>query len=92
LRIFSEELEHPTQASRVRVNVFEMAAPPSGEPTPASAELRRPGYLVTEDREGVVRVIKTLGFDDTREAAMARARAHVRMLEAQRYRIIAPAA
>jgi hypothetical protein len=92
MRVFQEEFEHPALASRVRVNVFQMDAPPAGEPTPASAELRRPGFLVTEDWEGTVRVTKTLGFYDTREAALERARARVRDLEARRFRPVAPAA
>jgi hypothetical protein len=77
MRLFQQELDHPTQASRVRVNVFEQ---PEG------------GWLVTEDRSGTATVIKTLGLFDDREAALAAARRQVDELTRQRYRPLSSAA
>jgi hypothetical protein len=77
VRIFQEQLAHPSQASQVRVNVFEQ---PEG------------GWLVTEDRTGTATVVKTLGLFDEREAALAAARRHVEGLARQRYRPLTSAA
>jgi len=75
--VWREEFEHPTQASRVRLNVYEQ---PEG------------GYLVTEDRIGTVTVVATLGAYDDREAAVARAAARADELRRQRYRALTSAA
>jgi hypothetical protein len=77
LKVFEQSLAHPTQASRARLNVFEL---PEG------------GFLVTEDRVGATTVVATLGLFDTRDAALARARSRAAELEAQRYRALPPAA
>ena len=77
MKIFEQSLSHSTQASLVRLNVFEL---PEG------------GFLVTEDRIGVTTVVATLGLFDTRDAALARARSRAAELEAQRYRALPPAA
>ena len=76
MRIQQETFEHPTQASRVRLTVFEHPE----------------GYLVTEERIGTVTVVATLGLFDDREAARARAQTRARDLEAQQYRPVASAA
>jgi hypothetical protein len=76
MRILQESFEHPTQASRVRLTVFEQPE----------------GYLVTEERIGTVTVVATLGLFDEREAALARVRTRVGDLQAQRYRPVASAA
>jgi hypothetical protein len=81
------DLEHPTQASRVRLAVFQTA---QGQGTvdglPAA-----PGYLVTEDRLGAGKVVSTLGFYPDREAAVQKLRDRSRQLQAQRYRPVASA-
>ena len=77
MKIFDQSLSHPTQASVVRLNGFEL---PEG------------GFLVTEDRIGVTTVVATLGLFDTRDAALARARSRAEELQAERYRAIPPAA
>ena len=77
MKLLEQTLEHPTQASRVRLNVFEL---PEG------------GWLVTEDRIGATTVVATIGLFDTRDAALARARARAAELAAQRYRAIPTAA
>ena len=49
--LYSEEMQHPTQASLVRLNVYELdipAAPVYG----MDALMRQGRYLVTEDRIG----------------------------------------
>jgi hypothetical protein len=77
MKLLEQTLEHPTQASRVRLNVFEL---PEG------------GFLVTEDRIGSATVVATLGLFDARDPALARARGRAAELEAQRYRAIPAAA
>jgi hypothetical protein len=77
MKVLSQEYEHPTQVSRVRLQVFEVP----GE-----------GYLVTEDRIGTVTVVATLGLFSTREAALRRLDSRGRELMGQRYRPVAPAA
>jgi hypothetical protein len=77
MKAFEQTLEHPTQASRVRLNVFAL---PEG------------GFLVTEDRIGAATVVATLGLFDARDAALERARSRAAELEAQRYRAIPDAA
>ena len=76
MRIFQEVLEHPVQASRVRLNVFEDTD----------------GYLVTEARIGTVTVVATLGLFGTRDQALARAQKRIHELEAQLYRTVTKAA
>lgn len=76
MRIHEEEFEHPVQASRVRLRVFEQPE----------------GYLVTEERIGTVTVVATLGLFADRQAALGRVAARVRDLEAQRYRAVASVA
>jgi hypothetical protein len=76
MRIHQETFEHPIQASRVRLTVFEQPE----------------GYLVTEERIGTVTVVATLGLFDEREAALARARMRAHDLQAQQYRPVASAA
>jgi hypothetical protein len=78
------EFEHPTQASRVRLSVYEQR-PPEVE-TVAGLLPREPGYLVTEDRVGAGKVVSTLGFFRARDEALACLRARARQLELQRYR------
>jgi hypothetical protein len=76
MRVFSEDYEHPTQASSVRLSVFQQPE----------------GFLVTEERRGTVTVVKTLGVFERREDALARALARGQDLTQQRYRQAAPAA
>jgi len=75
--ILHRELAHPTQASRVLLNVFEQ---PQG------------GFLVTEHRRGSVTVVRTLGCYDEREPALAAAERRAAELVAQRYTPVAAAA
>ena len=81
--------EHPQQASRVRLVVYEK---PAGlthvEGMPDDA-----GYLVTEEWWGAGKVVKTLGFYPDRAAALERLAGRAEELERQRYRpVVAPAA
>jgi hypothetical protein len=80
--VHEEIFVHPTQASRVRLRVFEK--PP--EPTVAGMGPDQPGYLVTEERIGARTVFNTLGFLSTREEALARLRERAGELAQQRYR------
>jgi hypothetical protein len=90
MKIASEEYEHPTQASRVRLNVFEQ--PPGPNPPGIDMPSESGGFLVTEERIGTVTVVSTLGFYDSREAAMDRLKERARQLELQQYRPAASAA
>lgn len=71
MTLATREFAHPTQASRVRLNVYQ---PETG------------GFLVTEERDGTRTVVATLGLYDSKEAALARVEERARALEAQRYR------
>jgi hypothetical protein len=88
--IFSETLEHPTQVSKVRINVYEQPPTPNapGIDTPTTGG----GYLVTEERIGTTKVIATLGFFDRKDDALARARRRADELKAQLYRPVPAAA
>lgn len=66
----TRELVHPSQASRVRLRVYE---PQTG------------GYLLTEERQGTSTVISTLGLFDRREEALGRLEARAAELVRQRY-------
>jgi hypothetical protein len=88
--VFAETFEHPTQVSRVRINVYDEPPAPNapGIDTPTTSG----GYLVTEERIGTTKVIATLGFFDRKEDAVARARARAEQLKAQLYRPVPAAA
>lgn len=88
--IFQESYEHPTQASRVRINVYEQ--PPMPNPPGIDLPTTDGGYLVTEDRIGTTTVVATLGFFGRKEEALARARRRIEELKAQRYRPVPAAA
>jgi hypothetical protein len=76
MALVTREFVHPTQASRVRLRVYQ---PETG------------GFLVAEEREGARTVVATLGLYDSKEAALARIEERSRALEAQRYRPAAAA-
>ena len=86
--IAKEEYSHPTQASRVILSVFEEKAggsPVEGLPDEA-------GFLVTESWLGASKVVKTLGFFDGRESALARMKSRGQELERQAFRPVPSAA
>ena len=76
MRIFRSEYEHPTQASRVGLSVFE---------TPQ-------GFLAVEDRSGPSTVNSTLGVFASRDEALARVHGRAEELQRQRYHPIAATA
>jgi hypothetical protein len=79
---------HPTQASDVRLTVFERAAdtsPVEGLPDDA-------GFLVTETWLGTSTVVKTLGFFPARAEAAACLRRRAEALSRQLFRPVTPAA
>jgi len=90
MRLQRLELEHPTQASRVALNLYEQPAAPNppGIDTPSE----KGGFLVTEERIGVTTVVNSLGFFESREAAQERFRTRAEELRLQRYRDALPAA
>lgn len=80
--------QHPQQASRVRLAVYDQPAGTSSvEGMPDDA-----GFLVTEEWRGAGTVVKTLGFYPDRTAALERLAARAKELELQRYQPVAPAA
>ena len=90
MRLQRVELEHPTQASRAALNLYE--EPPAPNPPGIDTPSENGGYLVTEERIGVTTVISSLGLFDTREAAEQRFRRRAEELRLQRYRDVATAA
>ena len=90
MRLTRLELEHPTQASRVALNLYEQA--PAPNPPGIDTPSENGGFLVTEERIGTTTVIKSLGFFETREAAQDGLRKRAEELKLQRYRDVAPAA
>lgn len=70
MSVTTREFAHPHQASRVRLRVYE---PETG------------GYLVTEERLGAWKVVRTLGLFDKREEAEGRLEARAGELVGQRY-------
>jgi hypothetical protein len=72
MKIFEETLEHPTLGT-ARINIYELVQPASG-------------WLVTEDRNGTIPVVKTVGLFDDRDAALAVAQRRLEELRQQRYR------
>ena len=83
-----EEFAHPTQASRVRLNVFEQ--PAGGSPVEGLPD--EGGFLVTEERIGTVTVVSTLGFFGDKDSAQARLRERGAELQGQSYRPVSTAA
>jgi hypothetical protein len=83
--VHEEILVHPTQASRVRLRVFDR--PP--EPAVAGMGPDQGGFLVTEERIGARTVVNTLGFLGTQDEAIARLRARAAELARQQYRSLA---
>jgi hypothetical protein len=90
MRLQRVELEHPTQASRVALNLYEQ--PPAPNPPGIDTPSENGGFLVTEERIGAGTVISSLGLFDTREAAQERFRRRIEELKRQRYRDAATAA
>jgi hypothetical protein len=90
MRLQRLELEHPTQASRVALSLYEQA--PAPNPPGIDTPSEKGGYLVTEERIGVTTVISSLGLFDSREAAQERFRRRAEELRLQRYRDALPAA
>ena len=88
MRIHHEVYEHPSQASRVRLNVYEYRP----ESTVMGLGPPEPGYLVTEDRVGTTTVVATLGYFPRAEEALARVRDRAHELHSQSYRSPTPAA
>lgn len=76
MKLLEEEFRHPTEASLVRLRVFQQPG----------------GFLATEEHRGAATVYRTLGLFDTRQAAEDRVRERVTQLGTQRYRKVAPAA
>jgi hypothetical protein len=67
MRILQQEYEHPTQASRLRLNLYRYAPP--AQQAVAGLLPDQGGYHLTEDRIGAGTVVAGLGFfADERQA------------------------
>lgn len=86
MTIHSEDYEHPTQASRYRLNVFDQPA------ESAVAGLPSGGFLVTEERIGTHTVVATLGGFPDKEAALQCLRQRAAELQRQGWVRLEPAA
>jgi hypothetical protein len=71
MQLLQEEFRHPTQASLVRLRVFQQPG----------------GFLVTEENQGAATVVRTLGLFDVREQAEARVRDRAAQLATQRFEL-----
>jgi hypothetical protein len=75
MRIQQQEYEHPTQVSRLRLNLYRYA-PPQEQPV-AGMLPGQAGYHLTEERIGAGTVVASLGFfpreQDARERFTRRA-------------------
>jgi hypothetical protein len=80
--------QHPTQASEVRLTLFERPA----DTSPVEGMPDEAGFLVTETWRGASTVVKTIGFFATRAEADACLRRRADALARQLFRPVAPAA
>ena len=76
MKLLEEEFKHPTEASLVRLRVFQQPG----------------GFLATEEHRGAATVYRTLGLFDTQKAAEDRVRERVTQLGTQRYQKVPSAA
>ena len=80
--------QHPTQASEVRLTMFQRPA----DTSPVEGLPDEAGFLVTETWRGTSTVVKTIGFFATRAEADACLRRRADALTRQLFRPKAPAA
>lgn len=80
--------QHPTQASEVRLTLFERPA----DTSPVEGLPDEAGFLTTETWRGTSTVVKTIGFFATRAEADACLRRRADALTRQLFRPKAPAA
>jgi len=76
MSVLTEEYHHPSQATRVKLVVYEQPQ----------------GFLVAEERVGSATVVRTIGLVATREAALELARLRAESLTRQRWVRVPPAA
>lgn len=83
-----QAFQHPTQASEVRLTLFERPA----DTSPVEGLPDEAGFLVTETWRGTSTVVKTIGFFASRAEADACRRRRAGALTRQLFRPKAPAA
>ena len=88
MMVEEQSFRHPTQASEVRLAVFERAA----DTSPVEGLPDEAGFLVTETWRGTSKVVKTLGFFAGRAEADACLRRRADALTRQLFRPQSPAA
>jgi hypothetical protein len=84
MRIFQQDYEHPTQASRARLNVYRYQ--PAAEERVSGMLPRQDGFLLTEERVGTTTVVSTLGFYPVEAEARARMQTRAAELARQGWR------
>jgi hypothetical protein len=70
MQLLHEEFTHPTQASLVRLRVYQQPE----------------GFLVTEENQGAATVVRTLGLFAARDEAEATVRRRAAQLASQGYK------
>ena len=83
-----QAFQHPTQASEVRLTLFERPA----DTSPVEGLPDEAGFLVTETWRETSTVVKTIGFFASRAEADACLRRRADALARQLFRPVAPAA
>jgi hypothetical protein len=83
-----QAFQHPTQASEVRLTLFERPA----DTSPVEGLPDEAGFLVTETWRGTSTVVKTIGFFASRAEADACLHRRADALARQQFRPKAPAA
>jgi hypothetical protein len=79
-----QELEHPTQVSRLRLKLFSYE--PSGHDAVAGLLPAQKGFNLIEERESTASVVTSLGFYPTEEQARRRLEERAAELARQGYR------
>ena len=82
--IAHQELEHPTQVSRLRLRLFSYE--PSGHDAVAGLLPPQKGFNVIEERVSTASVVTSLGFYPTEDQARHRMDERARQLLSQGYR------
>jgi hypothetical protein len=85
--VAERSFQHPYQASRIRLAVFERPQESTVAGMPDDS-----GYLVIEEWKGSSKVVKTLGFFKDRQPAVDALERRAAQLDGQRYHPVDPAA
>jgi hypothetical protein len=79
-----QELDHPTQVSRLRLKLYRYE--PSGQPAVTGLLPPQAGFTLTEERVGTATVVNSLGFFASEEEGRRRLEQRAAELARQGYR------